>query len=72
MTEAFWSILLKEVVFVMKIGSFVGTSLAAMLLVSGLACASEMKSGLQPGDAVSPFDVLNCNGPSAGKRNCQI
>jgi len=52
--------------------NLVGPSLAALLLFSGMACGVGITSSLQAGDSVIPFDVLNCNGPSAGKTNCQI
>ncbi len=49
-----------------------GVSLAAALAVCGLASAASLKSGLQPGDILTPFNVLNVNGPNAGESNCRI
>lgn len=37
-------------------------SLAAMLLAGGLSLAAELKSGLEVGKAVGPFDVVKCGG----------
>ena len=56
----------------MRVVNALGGCLAAMVMASGLAYGAGLTSGLQPGKSVSPFDVLNCNGPSAGKTNCQI
>ena len=44
---------------------------AAVILVGGFAVAAEIKSGPQAGEKVpGPFDPLNINGESAGKKNC--
>jgi hypothetical protein len=61
-----------EVGLIMRVVNALGGCLAAMVMASGLAYGAGLTSGLQPGKSVSPFDVLNCNGPSAGKTNCQI
>jgi hypothetical protein len=33
---------------------------------------AELKSGLQPGQSVSPFHPLNVTGPDAGQKACQV
>lgn len=50
-----------------------GGVLAAALLIGYATAGDSLKSGPQVGKPIpGPFDVLNCNGPSAGKSNCQI
>jgi len=57
----------------MKLRSAASASLAVMLLVGGVMAAEALKSGPQIGDKVpGPFNVMNCNGPQAGKSNCQV
>lgn len=47
------------------------TSAALLLAVSMLpADEGQTKSGLQPGDKASPFNVLDCTGPNKGKKLC--
>lgn len=46
--------------FLMK-RTFFGAGLAAALL-AGVAFADELKSGLQVGDDVGPFQVVKCGG----------
>jgi hypothetical protein len=42
---------------------------ASVLLMSTAARADELKSGLQPGQSVGPFDVVKCGGaPDDGVR----
>jgi hypothetical protein len=51
---------------------FVVSFASVMLLVPPLA-AAELKSGPQPGNELpGSFNVLNINGPQAGKSNCQV
>jgi hypothetical protein len=56
----------------MKRRNVMGAAVAAVLLLGGMALAASIQSGLQVGDSLSPFDVLNCNGPNAGTTNCQV
>ena len=49
-----------------------GASLAIALLVSGAMAAEALKSGLQPGDKVSPFNPLHINGSGAGEKSCLV
>ena len=55
--------------------SVFGASLAAVLLC-GVACAGDLKSGPQPGAMPTPFSPLNVlNAESAkltGKKNCLV
>lgn len=55
----------------MRVRAGIGLSCAGVLLV-GAALAAEMKSGLQPGDKLSPFHPMNVTGASAGKKNCLV
>lgn len=41
-------------------------------LAAGISLGADIESGLAPGKSVSPFNVLNVNGPAAGESNCQI
>lgn len=51
----------------------VGASLSALLLVSSVLADGALKSGPQAGESIpGPFNVLNCNGPKAGAKNCQV
>lgn len=45
---------------------------AALLLAASTLSADEgkSKSGLQPGDKATPFNVLDCTGPNKGKKLC--
>lgn len=45
---------------------------ACAALVCGVGVGADFKSGLQPGDRVSPFNPLNVTGPSAGEALCQV
>ena len=50
-----------------------GASLAVALLVGSSLLAAELKSGPQVDDKLpGPFHPLNCNGPQAGKKFCQV
>jgi len=50
-----------------------GGSLAAALLVCSAGFAAELKSGPQVDETIpGPFHPLNCNGPMAGKKFCQV
>jgi hypothetical protein len=61
-----------EEVFPMKYRLF-GGSLAAALLVCSAGFAAELKSGPQVDETIpGPFHPLNCNGPMAGKKFCQV
>jgi hypothetical protein len=51
---------------------FLGTSLAAALLVGCVAAAEGLKSGPQPGDSPTPFNPLHVTGPDAGTKNCPV
>jgi hypothetical protein len=53
---------------------FAVSAVAAVVLALGSTVAAEaLKSGPQVGDDIpGPFDVLNCNGAAAGKKNCQV
>jgi hypothetical protein len=51
----------------------VGTSLALMLLVGGLLAKEDtLKSGLQKGERLTPFNPLNVTGDNAGEKVCQV
>lgn len=41
-------------------------------LAAGISLGADIESGLAPGKSMSPFNVLNVNGPAAGESNCQI
>ena len=48
-------------------------SLACLGVLAGTALNAEpLKSGLQAGDKISPFNPLNVTGSSAGEKNCQV
>jgi hypothetical protein len=49
-----------------------GACLATLLLASGALAAEALKSGPQPGDALTPFSPLNINGFAAGQKVCQV
>jgi hypothetical protein len=52
---------------------FVTASAVTIVLALGSAMAADPKSGPQVGDSIpGPFNVLNVNGPQAGKSNCQV
>jgi hypothetical protein len=40
------------------------------LAFAGVAVAAELKSGLQVGESVGPFNVIDCSGPNEGKTLC--
>jgi hypothetical protein len=49
------------------------TSLSALASVASLMAAdAALKSGLQPGDKTSPFDVQDITGPNKGKKLCYV
>ena len=50
---------------------FLMTAVAAGLM-AGPALAAELKSGLAPGESVTPFHPLNVNGPKGGQKACQV
>jgi hypothetical protein len=56
----------------MKKSAFLGTSVAAVLLVSFAAAAGGLKSGPQPGDTPEPFNPLHVTGKGAGGKNCPV
>jgi len=41
-------------------------------VLAGPGLAAELKSGLAPGEGVTPFHPLNVTGPAAGKKACQV
>jgi len=47
-------------------------SVVAAGLLAAAAQSDEIKSGLQAGDKVSPFNPLNVTGSSAGEKRCQV
>jgi hypothetical protein len=47
-------------------------SAAVAGLLAGVAVGADLKSGLQSGDKVTPFNPLNVTGPDAGEKRCQI
>jgi hypothetical protein len=49
-----------------------GASLALALLAGSALAAGSVKSGPQPGDGLTPFDPLHCNGPQTGTRACLV
>jgi hypothetical protein len=50
-----------------------GSSLAVVLLMSGVVAAEDFKSGLQPGEHLPGlFHPLNVTGSSAGNKACLI
>jgi hypothetical protein len=50
-----------------------GYSLAALATIASLGAAEKaLKSGLQPGDKTSPFDVRDITGPNKGKSLCYV
>ena len=50
-----------------------GFSLAALVGFAGQSAAEKaLKSGLQPGDKTSPFDVRDITGPNKGKSLCYV
>jgi len=55
----------------MRVRAGIGLACTGMLLVSAVL-AADLKSGLQPGDKVSPFHPLNVTGSAAGKKNCLV
>ncbi|GIW80276.1 MAG: hypothetical protein KatS3mg105_2083 [Gemmatales bacterium] len=45
----------------------------AVALLASSALLAAPKSGPQVGEKIpGAFNVLNCNGPAAGKSNCQV
>jgi hypothetical protein len=52
---------------------FASASLVVVLAIGSTLAAEALKSGPQVGDDIpGPFDVLNCTGAAAGKKNCQV
>ena len=50
-----------------------GYSLAALATIASLGAAEKaLKSGLQPGDKTTPFDVRDITGPNKGKSLCYV
>ena len=48
-------------------------SLAALASLASLGAAEKaLKSGLQPGDRTSPFQVRDITGPNKGKSLCYV
>ena len=43
---------------------------AMIMLSTSMLSAAELKSGLQPGEHASFFNVRDCTGPNAGKTLC--
>lgn len=39
---------------------------------AGAGVAAEIKSGLAPGEGVTPFHPLNVNGSKGGQKACQV
>ena len=57
----------------MKYRLLSGASLAAALLFCSVSLAAELKSGPQVDETLpGPFHPLNCNGPAAGQKFCQV
>ena len=57
----------------MKYRLFAGASLAVALLFCSAGAAAELKSGPQVDEQIpGPFHPLNCNGPRAGMKFCQV
>jgi hypothetical protein len=50
---------------------FTAASLAALLL-GGALVAADLKSGLKPGERVSPFNPLHITGPGEGGKACLV
>ena len=50
----------------------VGAPLAIVLLIGSAMAAENLKSGLQPGDRVSPFHPMNVTGSFAGQKQCLV
>ena len=44
----------------------------AVGLMAAPGLGAELKSGLEPGQAVTPFHPLNVTGPDAGQKACQV
>jgi len=56
----------------MRCSFVVGAFAVATLVGSSVLADEALKSGLEKGKRVSAFNVLNCNGPAAGEKNCQV
>ena len=46
------------------------TSIALLVVFAGSALRGELKSGLQPGDLATPFEVQDVTGPNKGISLC--
>ena len=52
---------------------FFAFSLAALVSIASLGAAEKaLKSGLQPGEGTTPFQVRDITGPSKGKSLCYV
>jgi hypothetical protein len=50
-----------------------GGALAVLAGLAGLgAAAASLKSGLEPGESTSPFQVRDITGPNKGKSLCYV
>lgn len=50
---------------------WVGSAIAVSAFLAGVVVAgADLKSGLQVGDAASPFEVRDITGPNKGKSLC--
>ncbi len=47
-----------------------GLALAAAAVLAASVMAADVKSGIQPGNSVPAFDVVDVNGPNKGKQLC--
>lgn len=47
-------------------------SFSALGVAGLMAADTVLKSGLQPGDKTSPFDVQDITGPNKGKKLCYV
>jgi hypothetical protein len=62
----------EEVGSTMKSRIAVGACLSAALLVGSALAAEALKSGLQKGDKLSPFNPLHCSGPGKDGKQCLV
>ena len=59
--------------FFMRKRVSLGCSLAALAAIASLSAAEkDLKSGLQPGEKTSPFNVRDITGPNKGKSLCYV
>ncbi len=56
----------------MRLKSALGISavVVSLVIAGGLRAGDAVKSGLDPGDFVNPFDVDDVTGPNKGKTLC--